>query len=163
MRRGEVVFLIDTSTGMLRLLPAETHDIGGGVFPDEWEYRLTVAGPSRTLTYNHVPYSSVLHFRYAVDAARPWRGNSPLDVASLTGQLSAETLRVLSDEASGPVGRMLGHTQRRQRRNGHPTLKAISKTPRGARCYWKMETGTTWAAVALTLHQSVSGLNLPRH
>ena len=32
----------------------------------------------------------------------------PLAVATLTGQLSAETLRVLSDEASGPVGRMLG-------------------------------------------------------
>ena len=117
MRHGEVVFLIDTTGGMLRLIPVATHDVDGGPLPESWEYRLTVAGPSQMLTYTNVPYASVLHFRYAVDSARPWRGNSPLDVASLTGQLSAETLRVLSEEASGPVGRDARHTQRRQRRN----------------------------------------------
>ena len=108
MRHGECVFLIDTTGGMLRLIPVATHDVEGGPLPDSWEYRLTVAGPSQMLTYTNVPYASVLHFRYAVDSARPWRGNSLLDVATLTGKLSAETLRALSEEASGPVGRMLG-------------------------------------------------------
>ena len=45
IRRGEVVFLIDTSAGRLRLIPAETHDVEGGPFEDEWEYRLTLGGP----------------------------------------------------------------------------------------------------------------------
>ena len=45
IRRGELVLLIDTSSGSLRLIPAETHDVEGGPFPEEWEYRLD---PRRT-------------------------------------------------------------------------------------------------------------------
>ena len=108
IRRGEVVFLIDTQAGRLRLIPAETHDVEGGPFPDSWEYRLTLGGPSRTLTYDWIPASSVLHFRYAVDASTPWRGNGPVQVAALAGRLSAETVRALAEESSGPVGRLLG-------------------------------------------------------
>ena len=108
IRIGQVVFLIDTTGGRLRLLPAETHDVQGGPMPDEWEYRLTLAGPSRTLTYDYVPASSVLHFRYAADASRPWLGNGPIQVAALAGKLSAETANVLADESSGPVGSLLG-------------------------------------------------------
>ena len=81
IRTGEIIFLIDTSSGRLRLIPAETHDIEGGPFPEEWEYRLTLGGPSRTITYDYVQASSVLHFRYAVDPSRPWRGNGPIEVA----------------------------------------------------------------------------------
>ena len=108
IRRGEVVFLIDTQAGNLRLIPAETHDVQGGPYPEEWEYRLTLGGPSRTVTIDYVPAASVLHFRYAVDAATPWRGNGPIAVANLAGRLSAETVRALADESSGPVGRLLG-------------------------------------------------------
>ena len=108
VRQGEVVFLVDTTGGRLQLLPCETWDIEGGPFPDSWEYRLTLGGPSRTLTYDWVPASSVCHFRYACDSAKPWRGNSPLEVAALAGRLSAETVNQLADESSGPVGRLLG-------------------------------------------------------
>ena len=108
IRTGEVVFLIDTQAGKLRLIPAETHDVEGGPFPDEWEYRLVVGGPSRTVTYDVVPAQSVLHFRYSVDPSTPWLGNSPLAVANLAGKLSAETVNALANESSGPVGRLLG-------------------------------------------------------
>ena len=50
----------------------------------------------------------MLHFRYAVDSSSPWRGNSPIAVAHLAGRLSAETVRALGEEASGPVGSLLG-------------------------------------------------------
>ena len=43
IRRGEVVFLIDTTAGKLRLIPAETHDVEGGPYPEEWEYTLPLA------------------------------------------------------------------------------------------------------------------------
>ena len=91
-----------------RVAPAETHDVEGGPFPDESDYRLTLGGPSRTVTYDHVPADSVLHFRYACDASTPWRGNGPIAVANLAGKLSAETVNALADESSGPVGRLLG-------------------------------------------------------
>ena len=35
-------------------------------------------------------------------------GNSPIAVAHLAGKLSAETVRALGEESSGPVGRLLG-------------------------------------------------------
>ena len=108
IRTGELVFLIDTLAGRLRLIPAETHDVEGGPLPEEWEYRLTLGGPSRTITHEFVPSQSVLHFKYAVDPARPWRGNGPVQVATLAGKLSAETVNALANESSGPVGRLLG-------------------------------------------------------
>ena len=89
-------------------LPPQTHDVEGGPDPSTWEYRLTLGGPSRTVTYEFVPAQSVLHFRYAVDAARPWRGNGPIAVANLAGRLSAETVNALAAESSGPTGRLLG-------------------------------------------------------
>ena len=79
-----------------------------GLSRDEWEYRITLGGPSKTLTKEFVPAQSVLHFRYAVEASTPWRGNGPVQVAALAGQLSAETVKALSNEASGPQGRLLG-------------------------------------------------------
>ena len=108
IRRGEVVFLIDTAAGRLRLIPAETHDIEGGPYPEEWNYTLTLGGPSKTVTHEFVPAASVLHFRYAVDASTPWRGNGPIAVAALAGRLSAETVRALAEESSGPTGKLLG-------------------------------------------------------
>ena len=108
LRHGELVMLIDTESGRLRLLPAETHDVSGGPMPESWEYRLTLAGPSRSFTHDPVPATSVLHFRYSYDPQKPWRGNGPIEVASLSGRLSAETLNQLADESSGPVGALLG-------------------------------------------------------
>ena len=93
IRRGQVVFLIDTQAGKLRLIPAETHDVEGGPFPEEWEYRVTLGGPSRSAIHEFVPAQSVLHFRHAVDPSTPWRGNSPIAGAHLAGKLSAETVR----------------------------------------------------------------------
>ena len=84
IRHGEVVFLIDTQADRLRLIPAEAYDVEGGPYPDEWVYRLTLGGPSKTLTQEFIPAASVLHFRYAVDAAAPWRGMGRLP--SLTWQ-----------------------------------------------------------------------------
>ena len=76
-------------SGELRLWPCESWDVSGNY--RDWRYRLTCGGPSRTRTFKSVESTSTLHFRYAVDPSRPWRGLSPLAVASLAGRLSAET------------------------------------------------------------------------
>ena len=107
IRSGQIVFVIRTSEGALELLPAETHDVRGEYAPTSWEYRITVGGPSNTATFENVPAESALHFRYAVDPEYPWRGLSPLGVASLAGKLSAETSAALGNEASMPVGSFL--------------------------------------------------------
>ena len=107
IRRGEIVFLIRTDGGTLRLLPCESHDVDGSPDPMTWRYRCTVGGPERTLTYDHVPAEGVVHIAYAREPERPWRGYGPLQVAQLAGRLSAETTAALADEASGPRGSFL--------------------------------------------------------
>ena len=108
IRTGELVLLIDSSSGSLRLVPTQTHDIKGGPRPETWEYTMTLGGPSETITHEFVPAQSVLHFRYAADPSTPWRGNGPIAIANLAGTLSAETVRALGEESSGPTGRLLG-------------------------------------------------------
>ena len=103
IRKGEIVLAIDTSTGRLQLFPAQSHNVAGGHNPDGWEYELTLPGPSTTTTLS-LPAESVLHLRYAVDPELPYRGIGPLQVATLAGELSAETVKALGDEASGPRG-----------------------------------------------------------
>ena len=108
IRRGDLAFLIDTQGGALSLIPASTINVTGGPDPATWTYTITCGGPSQTLTYNGVPAASVLHFRYAADLERPWRGQGPLDVARLAGRLSAATANALANEAAGPQGSILG-------------------------------------------------------
>ena len=107
IRQGEFVALIDVDRDGLRLSPAQSFDLSGGPNPDTWIYQLTLSGPGRTLTYNHVPAAAVVHLRYAYDVARPWRGIGPLQAAALAGKLSAETTAALADESSGPRGGLI--------------------------------------------------------
>ena len=105
IRSGEIVMLISVEGGMISLAPASSHDVLGG--PENWNYTITVSGPSSQTTYTSVDAASVLHFRYAADPATPWKGYGPLQVARLAGKLSAETVAALGDEASGPRGAFL--------------------------------------------------------
>ena len=106
IRDGEVVFRVDTSSGRLLLTPAMSFSVTGGPDPSGWEYLTQTSGPSESVSVS-LPADSVLHFRYATEAASPWRGLGPLTVAYLAGALGAETVKALKDEASGPVGSWL--------------------------------------------------------
>ena len=107
VRRGEVVFNVDVPQDALELSPAADWDVQGGFNPEAWLYRLNLAGPSETTTIGHRPASGVLHFKWAYEPARPWRGLSPIAAAALAGRLSAETAAALADESSGPRGSLL--------------------------------------------------------
>ena len=106
IRKGEILFQIDTSTGRLQLIPAMAHSIAGGPDPESWQYDLTLGGPSESVSLS-LPAASVLHLRYASDPETPWRGTGPLQVAYLAGELSAETVKALADESAGPRGSFL--------------------------------------------------------
>ena len=107
IRSGEIVFAIDTEGGQLKLLPCSSFDVRGGADPASWRYRLSLSGPDRIITMNPVPGEGLIHVRYQSDPDRPWRGVGPLQSASLAGKLSAETIKALGDEASGPTGHLL--------------------------------------------------------
>ena len=107
VRHGEHVALIDTTGDGLRLLPTQTHDVGGQADPATWHYNITLGGPSATVKHDKTPAQSVVHLRWATDPAKPWIGVGPLQAADLAGRLSAETVAALADEASGPRGNLL--------------------------------------------------------
>ena len=106
LRRGEANFLIDAGPSGLRLTPAASWDFVGDADPASWWIRADVFGPSGNAT-RMVPHSQCLHFRHAVDPARPWCGISPLAVARLTGRLHAEAESARADESAGPRGSLL--------------------------------------------------------
>ena len=106
IRRGESVFVVDVWDGAVRLQPAGSWDVRGG--PDErgWWYRCDVFGPSGNET-RFVPGARVLHFRWAVDPARPWHGISPLQWARLTAAGLANLEAMVAAEAGSPFGYLL--------------------------------------------------------
>ena len=106
IRRGESVHQIGVEAGAVRLAPVGSWDVRGGPDERDWWYRVDVFGPSGNLTH-FVPSGSVLHARYAVDAARPWYGIGPLGWARATGTLAANLETRLGEEAGGPVGHLL--------------------------------------------------------
>ena len=106
IRRGESVWYIDTDAGALALRPVGSWDVRGPWRVEDWYYRVDLFGPSGNVT-NFVRSAAVLHFRYAIDQARPWVGLSPLQWAAKTGRLAANLELRLGDEASTSSGFLL--------------------------------------------------------
>ena len=106
IRRGESIFLIEFEGDRLMLRPAGSWDVRGGPRESSYWYRLDLFGPSGNET-RLVPGASVLHFRYAVDPARPWTGVSPLQWARLTGAAHASLESMIASEAGSPFGYLL--------------------------------------------------------
>ena len=106
IRSGEVVLLIEVDNTGARLIPVATYDVSGGYSPETWPYQCSLAGPTTEITRT-VAAASVVHLRYAVEPARPWKGLSPLGVARIAGRLDAEIAHMMGDEASGPRGGLI--------------------------------------------------------
>ena len=104
---GESVWLIDVDGGMVRLLRASSWMISGtGPDPANWKYLLTLPGPTQISTVN-VPSDGVLHPRINMGPQSPHQGRSPLALAGFTATALAGAERQLSEELSGPVGRLI--------------------------------------------------------
>ena len=61
IRRGEIILLIRVINGRLALFPVASHDVDGGPDPSTWRYGVTLGGPARTLSFDHVDGASVVH------------------------------------------------------------------------------------------------------
>ena len=104
-RRGQSVHVIEVTGDGLALLPAWEWDVHGGPRA-ELSYRLSLAGPSETLSVTR-PAAALVHCRYAVDPIRPWSGIGPLQVASASGRLAGNVAAALADETGGPRGTLI--------------------------------------------------------
>ena len=104
---GNAVFAIDvTALGNVRLLPAFTHDVRGGLDESRWAYRLTLPTPSRAETRRTMS-RGVVHIRIGADPNTPWQGCSPLLNAGLTSQMLARLEHRTGQEANARAGYVL--------------------------------------------------------
>ena len=106
IRNGESLFAVSADEGGIMLRRAWDWDVSGGADPNSWLYRYQLPGPSRPVTVTALG-TALLHFRYATDPARPWRGRSPVEFAAITSGLAANAEQRLREEAGGPVGHIL--------------------------------------------------------
>ena len=109
VRTGELVLYISVDdVGAIQLLPCTDVEVSGGAAENSWRYKVELPTPGRSSRKkSRFSADEVVHLRYSVDPASPWRGKGPLQVAALSGKLSAELVSSLADEASGPVGSLL--------------------------------------------------------
>ena len=101
IRRGDSLHVIELRRGgQVVFLPAGSWDVRGGWDEAAWFYRADLFGPSGNIT-RLVRSGQVLHFRYAVDPARPWHGIGPLGWARETGVLAGNLEKRLGEETGG--------------------------------------------------------------
>ena len=105
-RSGEIVFDLDVSGGMMRMLPASAAYVVGSGDRRTWLYTVTVDGPGSTMTV-YRERSGVAHLQYMVDPVRPWHGRPPWASASLSGNLLAGIERQLAGESGSASGYIL--------------------------------------------------------
>ena len=106
IRHGDSLFILDMMGGRPVMKPCGSWDVRGGADEPDWMYRVSRYGPTHEST-RYLPSDAVLHFRYAYDAARPWRGLGPLQWARSGASLAANAELRLSEEASGSVARLI--------------------------------------------------------
>ena len=106
IRRGEMVAAIEVEDGELILYPGIIHSVIGDYKESSWVYKINISGPSVIVTKD-LSSSRVLHFKYAVDAGRMWRGVGPMQAATLAAELTGSSSGSLSKEAGSTIGSVL--------------------------------------------------------
>ena len=107
--RGELVCWIrlDPSGGLALREVASHQVVDGGTDPSTWRYRLEVPTPTGRHLTKLVMADEVVHWRHNTTAVEPWRGRSPLSLATLTAGLAATLEQRTQQEVAGPLGQLL--------------------------------------------------------
>ena len=104
---GESLWVIDVEGSGLKLLPVGDHDVqGGSPDPASWIYRCSLYGPDANTTRT-VPSAGIVHVRYSVDPARPWKGVGPLKRAGLDADLLSSLVTRLKEESGAHVANVI--------------------------------------------------------
>lgn len=107
VRCGESVHILEVGRDGLRLVPVSHWDVRGRSHdPERWMYELQIDGPDSTVTVRR-PGANVLHCRWSTPAARPWKGEGPLQVAGLSAEMLSSLETRLGQEASAPVANVI--------------------------------------------------------
>ena len=106
IRQGEILFGVKVANGRRVLTPASAWDVSGGPDPASWRFVCTFSGPDSE-TEETLPWDSVALLTWAVEPGQPFRGLSPLAVASSTGGLCGALEASLKGEAGTPFGYLL--------------------------------------------------------
>ena len=96
-RSGESLHVIDVRNGQVTLTPTASVTVQGDSDPSSWLYLCTLNGPSTSRAIT-LPAASVLHVRYAPHPSRPWRGRSPMMMASDTARAAGLLEHATSEE-----------------------------------------------------------------
>ena len=103
---GNSVWLIQTDGGQVRLLPAASWDLRGGLAEPDWLYRLDLFGPGGNTTTT-VQSAGVLHARINALPGSPWQGRSFLATAPATDTVLRCVDAFLTGQLSNGHGRVL--------------------------------------------------------
>ncbi len=127
---GESLHVIDVEGGGLKLLPVGDHDVQGrSPDPATWLYRCSLYGPDGGTTRT-VPSAGIVHIRYSVDPARPWKGVGPLARSNLDASLLSALITRLGEEAGASVAYVVPSPVDGQA-DSTETLRADMKAARG--------------------------------
>ena len=96
-RAGESLHVIDVRNGRVTLTPTASWTVQGDADPASWLYLCTLNGPSTSRAIT-LPAASVVHVKYAPHPSRPWRGRSPMMMASDTARAAGLLEHATSEE-----------------------------------------------------------------
>lgn len=105
---GESCWLLEVlDDGHLAAGIASSWEVNGpGVHPQRWRYRLDVLGPSGNRT-RRANWDGVLHFMIGRRPEQPWKGQGPLERASLSQRLANLLETRLGEETAAQVGNII--------------------------------------------------------
>lgn len=101
IREGESVHLIETADGPALRTPARFHVRKG------WRYELDMPEPEGATRRITVPRGRVLHLVWSEDPLQPWRGQGPLQVASILADLTVKVESKLREDLSTPIAHLV--------------------------------------------------------
>ena len=106
MRSGEAAFVLEVMDGVLRYIPCVIVYLNGDFDESTWEYRVALNGPTSVI-HRTYPASRIVNAKYAVSASSPYRGLSPLQLASTSVSFHRNLEQRMREESTATSGYLI--------------------------------------------------------